>query len=56
MSAFAQPTVPRTDLLIVEQAPFLDWTESDYERLKQRILDRWSEVQVSLQRFRRPAS
>ena len=37
---------PLTDLLIVEQAPFLDWTESDYERLKQRILDRWSEVQA----------
>ena len=37
---------PLTDLLIVEQAPFLDWTEGDYERLKQRILDRWSEVQA----------
>ena len=35
-----------TDAVIVEQAPFLDWSEADYERLKQRILERWPEVQA----------
>ncbi len=32
--------------VITEQAPFLDWNEADYSRLKQRILDRWPEVQA----------
>lgn len=36
---------PLTDLIVTEQAAFLAWTENDYERLKQRILDRWAEVQ-----------
>jgi glycerol-1-phosphate dehydrogenase [NAD(P)+] len=35
-----------TDAVIAEQAPFLDWSEADYARLKQRILDRWPEVQA----------
>jgi glycerol-1-phosphate dehydrogenase [NAD(P)+] len=35
-----------TSALIVEQAPFLDWSEADYARLQQRILDRWPEVQA----------
>jgi len=34
-----------TDAVIAEQAPFLDWSDGDYDRLKQRILDRWPEVQ-----------
>jgi glycerol-1-phosphate dehydrogenase [NAD(P)+] len=33
-----------TDAVIAEQAAFLDWSDADYERLKQRILDRWPEV------------
>jgi glycerol-1-phosphate dehydrogenase [NAD(P)+] len=36
---------PLTDGVVAEQATFLAWTESDYDRLKQRILDRWEEVQ-----------
>jgi glycerol-1-phosphate dehydrogenase [NAD(P)+] len=35
-----------TDAVIAEQAAFLDWSEADYARLKQRILDRWPEVQA----------
>jgi glycerol-1-phosphate dehydrogenase [NAD(P)+] len=35
-----------TDAVIAEQAPFLDWSEVDYDRLQQRILDRWPEVQA----------
>lgn len=35
-----------TAALIVEQAPFLDWSEADYARLQQRILERWPEVQA----------
>ncbi len=35
-----------TDSVIAEQAPFLVWSEADYARLKQRILDRWPEVQA----------
>lgn len=35
-----------TDAVIAEQAPFLDWSEADYSRLKQRILDRWPQVQA----------
>jgi glycerol-1-phosphate dehydrogenase [NAD(P)+] len=35
-----------TDAVIAEQAPFLDWSEVDYDRLKQRILDRWPDVQA----------
>jgi len=35
-----------TDQLIVEQAAFLDVTEARWQQLKQRILDRWSEVQA----------
>lgn len=33
------------DKVIAEQAPFLDMSEADYERLKQRIIDHWGEVQ-----------
>ncbi len=35
-----------TDAVIAEQAAFLDWSDADYDRLKQRILDRWPEVQA----------
>jgi glycerol-1-phosphate dehydrogenase [NAD(P)+] len=35
-----------TDAVIAEQAPFLDWSEAEYARLKQRIVDRWPEVQA----------
>jgi glycerol-1-phosphate dehydrogenase [NAD(P)+] len=35
-----------TDAVIAEQAAFLDWSDADYERLKQRILDRWPQVQA----------
>jgi glycerol-1-phosphate dehydrogenase [NAD(P)+] len=47
---------PLTDLLIVEQAAFLDWTDDDYARLKQRILDRWSEVQAIVAEVPSPAA
>jgi glycerol-1-phosphate dehydrogenase [NAD(P)+] len=36
---------PLMDGVVAEQAAFLAWTQSDYDRLKQRILDRWEEVQ-----------
>jgi glycerol-1-phosphate dehydrogenase [NAD(P)+] len=32
--------------LFIEQAPFLDMTAAQYDRLKQRILEHWDEVQV----------
>jgi glycerol-1-phosphate dehydrogenase [NAD(P)+] len=35
-----------TDAVIAEQAAFLDLSNADYERLKQRILDRWPQVQA----------
>jgi glycerol-1-phosphate dehydrogenase [NAD(P)+] len=47
---------PLTDLLLVEQAAFLDWTDDDYVRLKQRILDRWAEVQAIAAEVPSPAT
>lgn len=35
-----------TDSVVAEQAPFLDWSEGEYDRLKARILDRWTEVRA----------
>jgi glycerol-1-phosphate dehydrogenase [NAD(P)+] len=37
---------PIADSLVVEQAPFLDLTPQAYAELKQRILDRWEEIQA----------
>lgn len=34
----------QTDQVIAEQKAFLDWSDADYEWLKQRILDRWLQV------------
>jgi glycerol-1-phosphate dehydrogenase [NAD(P)+] len=45
-----------TDALIVEQAPFLDWSEADYARLQQRILDRWPQVQAIAAEVPTPAA
>jgi glycerol-1-phosphate dehydrogenase [NAD(P)+] len=36
---------PIADTLVAEQAPFLDMTEEAYGLLKQKIIDRWDEVQ-----------
>jgi glycerol-1-phosphate dehydrogenase [NAD(P)+] len=36
----------QTEQVIAEQRAFLDWSDADYERLKQRILERWPEVQA----------
>ena len=33
------------DRVVAEQSPFLDLTEAEYERLKERIIDSWMEVQ-----------
>jgi glycerol-1-phosphate dehydrogenase [NAD(P)+] len=33
------------DAVIAQQAPFLDMSEADYDRLKRRIIDHWAEVQ-----------
>ena len=35
-----------TDALIVEQADFLDMTEARWQQFKQRILERWTDVQA----------
>lgn len=45
-----------TDALTVEQAPFLDWSEADYARLQQRILDRWPQVQAIAAEVPSPAA
>lgn len=45
-----------TDSVVAEQAPFLDWSEADYDRLKQRILDRWPEVQAVAAEVPSPAA
>lgn len=37
---------PIAENLFVEQAPFLDMTAADFSRLKERILERWDEVQI----------
>jgi glycerol-1-phosphate dehydrogenase [NAD(P)+] len=34
------------DLVIAEQAPFLDMMAADFEALKRKIVDRWAEVQA----------
>jgi glycerol-1-phosphate dehydrogenase [NAD(P)+] len=36
----------QTEQVVAEQKAFLDWSDADYARLKQRILDRWREVQA----------
>ena len=36
---------PIAESLFIEQAPFLDMGAADFERLKQRILDCWGEIQ-----------
>jgi glycerol-1-phosphate dehydrogenase [NAD(P)+] len=33
------------DAVIAEQAPFLNMSAADYERLKHKIIDRWPQVQ-----------
>ena len=37
---------PLAEQAIREQAPFLDMTAADYERLKRKVLDRWDEIQA----------
>ncbi len=46
----------QTDQVIAEQRAFLDWSDADYERLKQRILDRWPEVQAIAAEVPSPAA
>lgn len=36
---------PIADKLVVEQAPFLDQSQQDFDQLKQRILDQWDFLQ-----------
>ena len=45
---------PIADKLVVEQAPFLDQTPDEYEALKQRILERWDELQAIAQEVAAP--
>lgn len=44
-----------TDSVVAEQAPFLNWSEGEYDRLKARILDRWAEVQAVAAQVPAPA-
>jgi glycerol-1-phosphate dehydrogenase [NAD(P)+] len=37
---------PIGDKVVIEQAPFLDMTESAYDQLKQKIVDHWVEIQA----------
>ena len=37
---------PIAESLFIEQAPFLEMTAADFERLKQRILEHWDEIQA----------
>jgi glycerol-1-phosphate dehydrogenase [NAD(P)+] len=46
MQRIRQAFGPIAENLFVEQAPFLDMTAADFARLKQRILERWDEVQA----------
>jgi glycerol-1-phosphate dehydrogenase [NAD(P)+] len=46
MQRIRQTFGPITESLFVEQAPFLDMTVADFDRLKQRILEHWDEVQA----------
>ena len=46
MQRIRQAFGPIAESLFVEQAPFLDMTVADFDRLKQRILTHWDEVQA----------
>ncbi|MGD0611001.1 MAG: sn-glycerol-1-phosphate dehydrogenase [Anaerolineales bacterium] len=45
MQRIRQAFGPIAESLFVEQAPFLDMTVTDFDRLKQRILAQWDEIQ-----------
>jgi hypothetical protein len=46
MQRIRQAFGPIAESLFVEQTPFLDMTAADFDRLKQRILTHWDEVQA----------
>ena len=46
MQRIRQAFGPIAENLFVEQAPFLDMTAADFDRLKQRILEHWDEIQA----------
>jgi glycerol-1-phosphate dehydrogenase [NAD(P)+] len=46
MMRIRQAFGPIAENLFVEQAPFLDMTAADYDRLKQRVLEHWDEIQA----------
>ena len=46
MQRIRQAFGPIAENLFVEQAPFLDMTAEDFDRLKQRVLDHWDEIQA----------
>ena len=46
MQRIRQAFGPIAENLFVEQAPFLDMTSADFDRLKQRVLEHWDEIQA----------
>ena len=46
MQRIRQAFGPIAESLFIEQAPFLDMTATDFDRLKQRVLAHWDEIQA----------
>ena len=46
MQRISQAFGPIAGSLFIEQAPFLDMTAAQFDRLKRRILERWDEIQA----------